>query len=187
MRAPMLLFALVGPELFTVVLGNHWTMAGVYAGILSPWLFLAFASFPIDRLFFVLERQGYDLFTNVTRIALRIAAIIVGGVIIRNITWTIVLFAVVNVLMSLWRTAFLFRQVRLSVLSVVAAFALDLLRAIPTIGVIVLAKWYLHLPPVWIVVTAAAATIPYLFLILRAHEDIQVAIGKLTKKVFKRK
>jgi len=46
-----------GPELFGFVFGEKWKIAGVYAQLLTPWLFVNFISSPISPLPLVLNKQ----------------------------------------------------------------------------------------------------------------------------------
>lgn len=77
---PFLLLAVVGPELFSLVFGNQWSEAGVYAQILAPWLFFVFVASPVSSLFSVLEKQSVGLAFNVVLIVTRVASLVVGGV-----------------------------------------------------------------------------------------------------------
>jgi len=54
---PVFALMIVGPELFSVIFGQEWRDAGVYASILSPWLFFSFVSSPLSTIFSVLEKQ----------------------------------------------------------------------------------------------------------------------------------
>jgi O-antigen/teichoic acid export membrane protein len=55
---PVFLVILVfGPDLFSFVFGSEWREAGVYAQILSPWLFLNFISSPLSNLPIILNKQ----------------------------------------------------------------------------------------------------------------------------------
>ncbi len=49
-------------DIFTVVFGEHWKLAGEVASTLSPWLFLNFLTSPLSTIFIVLNRQEIVLF-----------------------------------------------------------------------------------------------------------------------------
>ena len=75
----MAALALAAPAAFSVVFGEEWREAGVYAQLLAPWLYFVFVSAPLSNLFDVLEQQPWELAFNVVMMAARAAALWVGG------------------------------------------------------------------------------------------------------------
>ena len=76
---PMFILMIIGPELFSVILGPQWATSGLYAGILAPWLLLVFIASPLGSIFSVLEKQGIDLGFNILILISRIIVLIIGG------------------------------------------------------------------------------------------------------------
>jgi O-antigen/teichoic acid export membrane protein len=76
---PMLILLIIGPELFSVVLGQQWSVAGVYAGILAPWILFVFIASPLGSIFYVLEKQAIDLTFNLLILVSRFVVLIIGG------------------------------------------------------------------------------------------------------------
>ncbi len=76
---PSIILALAGPELFAVVFGARWAEAGVYAQILSLWMFTWFVSSPLSSLFLIRERQGLALMVHAVIFVTRIASLMAGG------------------------------------------------------------------------------------------------------------
>ena len=95
---PFSIFAVCGGELFSVVFGGEWYAAGVYAQILTLWIFLVFITSPISSLTSVLEIQGFGLKMNLITVVLRFAALVVGGV-FGNIYLSLVLFMLSGVIL----------------------------------------------------------------------------------------
>jgi O-antigen/teichoic acid export membrane protein len=77
---PTLLLMVVGEDLFTLVFGSQWSEAGVYAQILSPWMFFVFISSPMSTLFSILERQEAALLRDIVILVSRAATLGIGGV-----------------------------------------------------------------------------------------------------------
>jgi O-antigen/teichoic acid export membrane protein len=94
---PMLLLALLGRDVFMVILGPRWSEAGVYAQILSLWMFFAFVSSPLSTLFSVLERQEGALLLNGLILATRLIALGTGSV-LGNARLALILFAMTGIL-----------------------------------------------------------------------------------------
>ncbi|MGP8214401.1 MAG: oligosaccharide flippase family protein [Bacteroidia bacterium] len=60
---PIILIA-AGPLLFKTIFGAEWQTAGIYAGILSPWIFLDIIRAPIVQISSILGKQKRILFLS---------------------------------------------------------------------------------------------------------------------------
>ncbi len=78
---PILLIAIVAPELFAIVFGPEWYVAGEYVKWLSGWIFFQFISSPISILYFVLDKQRTLLVVNTSLLVTRIFVLIMGGIV----------------------------------------------------------------------------------------------------------
>jgi O-antigen/teichoic acid export membrane protein len=78
---PLLLLTIVGQDLFVVVLGEDWAEAGLYAQILSVWMFFWFISSPLSTLYSVLEMQESGLALNAAIFATRLLSLVIGGMV----------------------------------------------------------------------------------------------------------
>jgi O-antigen/teichoic acid export membrane protein len=75
----IMLLMVAAPEGFALLFGPKWTMAGVYAQFLCPWLLLAFAVGPVTSLVYVLEHQHGELVFQACLLVGRVAALVMGG------------------------------------------------------------------------------------------------------------
>lgn len=71
------LTVLIAPDLFALVFGAEWRMAGVFAQWMAPAFFLKFCMTSLTVLI-VLERQDLSLYLQALLFALRVAALAVG-------------------------------------------------------------------------------------------------------------
>ena len=94
---PMLLLCLIGKDLFSIVFGQNWAEAGLYAQILAPWMFLVFISSPLSTLFSVYERQGSALIVHFSIFVTRLISLYIGGV-LENVYIALGLFSVTGVI-----------------------------------------------------------------------------------------
>ncbi|MDD2470473.1 MAG: oligosaccharide flippase family protein [Methanocorpusculum sp.] len=95
---PFSIFAVTGGVLFSVVFGAEWSEAGVYAQILTAWIFLVFITSPISPIVSILEIQEFGLKMNFITIVLRLISLIIGGV-MGSVYLSLVLFMVTGVLL----------------------------------------------------------------------------------------
>lgn len=62
---PLAILLFFGKEIFSFVFSAAWETAGIYAQVLSFWIFFVFISSPISNLFFVQERQKEGLILHI--------------------------------------------------------------------------------------------------------------------------
>ena len=76
---PLILFTVAGPDIFRVVFGETWRIAGVYAQWLTPWLIIVFITSPLSTLVSVLEYQAQGLIFQLILLGVRVFVIVVGA------------------------------------------------------------------------------------------------------------
>jgi len=74
--APFILFIFVAPSAFAVVFGEHWRVAGVYAGWISIWIIMQFIYAPLSFLFIVTEHPQENLYMQFILFTIRIVAVL---------------------------------------------------------------------------------------------------------------
>jgi len=132
---PFLALAIVGRDVFVVVFGKGWSEAGVYAQILSLWIFFVFTSSPMSTLVRVLERQQMALYLNCVLVVSRGVSLIIGGY-IGNARLGLGLFSVSGVIVLGWYTFRILRLARLPRQYGISVLLRYMLNAVP--GLIVL-------------------------------------------------
>jgi len=92
---PILLILLIfGPPLFAFVFGENWREAGVYAQILSPWIFLDFIRSPISQIPIVINKQKKLLLFSIVSNTLLVLALLYGGMIAKDIKFAFYLLTI---------------------------------------------------------------------------------------------
>lgn len=76
---PILLSSCLAPYVFSWILGEQWARAGVFAGIISPWIAINFVYSPLSHIFSILERQKTGLLFEFVHLPLRIGSLYVGA------------------------------------------------------------------------------------------------------------
>ena len=102
---PVVLLSMTGEDIFIVIFGATWAEAGVYAQILSIWIFFVFVTSPISTVFSILEKQRSFLIFNILLFCTRAAALIFGGL-LGDARIALIIFSAVGVIdyvgMGLW-------------------------------------------------------------------------------------
>jgi O-antigen/teichoic acid export membrane protein len=94
---PMFILMIIGAELFGFVFGAGWTEAGLYAGILAPYVLLVFIASPLSMIFAVLEKQTLDLTFNILLLISRFVVLVIGGMYGNPVT-TLILYSITGVI-----------------------------------------------------------------------------------------
>jgi len=76
---PMLVFTIIGKELFILIFGAQWAEAGIYSQILSIWTFFVFLVSPLSNLTNVLGKNEISVLINVVKLITSIGAFMIGG------------------------------------------------------------------------------------------------------------
>ena len=183
---PLIVIALTGPDLFSVIFGQRWGQAGLYACILAPMLFVGFVFSPLSVLFLVLQRQGIDLISRVITAGLTIAALVFGGQVLRRPVLTLSIFSVVSSLGMLWRLGYLLKAVQVSRRALLRHFLVKLALAAPTALAYGLCKWVLDLPLAVCLLAAAVSAGPYVVVGIRGDRRFRSAGAAMVQKVRRR-
>jgi O-antigen/teichoic acid export membrane protein len=64
---PLIILFFLGPFLFSMVFGEAWREAGIYARIIAILILFRFISAPIDKVYLIFEMQKVALFLNILR------------------------------------------------------------------------------------------------------------------------
>lgn len=96
------LIFLFAPVVFTFVLGEKWSEAGVYARYLTPWLFVNFVVSPVSQLAIILKKQFAFWMINLFSNILIFVAILLAGTIFKDIKIGFIIISASQVIFYLW-------------------------------------------------------------------------------------
>jgi O-antigen/teichoic acid export membrane protein len=91
---PFTVLALWGKPIFGFLFGNEWEYSGFLAQILSPWLLTVFISSPLSTILIAREKQRFSMTFNILLLLSRAAALVAGGLLLKDLTLTIGLFSI---------------------------------------------------------------------------------------------
>ena len=182
---PMLIVAMVGPDLFRFVFGEHWADAGTYSSILTMWMLVMFVSSPLSTIYTVLERQGLRLFMNVLLFAGRLGTLLIGAALFKSVVPTLVLFSGAGCVSCLISLYIVTRLTRADSGAILKHLALHLAYFVPSAVIMGVVKWGLNLGSAYVTLAAALAVAPYMALALRRDEQLRAAFVKAVKSVLR--
>ena len=170
---PCLLIMIMGPELFTFILGAQWTIAGLYAQIFMPWFFVMFISVPINAIYSVLEMQQISLRFTVVLLISRIIMLLIGGYSGDPIIMMI-LFSSTGVILWSWMNFYTLKIAGVSVRGAIDEIILYLVFGIILCSPLILGKYFSIQSTVLIIIAVIISGIYYSIIF---HRDTQLKKG----------
>jgi O-antigen/teichoic acid export membrane protein len=99
---PFLLIAITGPYAFQLVFGNEWRSAGIYAQVLSIWIFLQYINRPAVSAIPSLKIQRQILLYEIFSTGTKIIALWAGFEIYHNTFIAVTLFSLSGSVAYIW-------------------------------------------------------------------------------------
>lgn len=127
---PILLIAIVAPELFSLIFGHRWFEAGVYAQWLCLWIIFQFISSPISTIIDILEKQQLGLIYNIFLFTGRILALCIGGL-FQNPLLAVKLLGLVGALMYFVYSILLLHLAEVPLIKIFQSLLNTILMSIP--------------------------------------------------------
>lgn len=107
---PFLVIGLAGESIFSIVFGSEWGYSGRLAQYLAPLFYIKFVASPLSYMFFVANRQAFDLIWQC-------GLLVVAGLVfvfIDDIEWAVIAFSVLTSLLYLGNLYYSWRLARSS-------------------------------------------------------------------------
>jgi len=180
---PLLLVMIIGSDLFSVVFGEQWAEAGIYAQILAPWILFVFFGSPVSALFLVLEKQRTHLVFNVLLLGTRFASLLIGGF-AGSILLSLGLYAGSGTILWIGLCLYLVSKAGLSIRAL-SGYALKVLTmSMIVLLPVILVKTY-FIQPMLVVISGCLATLFYYAIVYYHDESIGELVHGYVKKFFK--
>jgi O-antigen/teichoic acid export membrane protein len=110
-------FILLGPEIFSLLVGPDWALAGTVSGLLAPWLMVNFVSSPLSGYATVENRLPRLFVLSLIEAGLRIPAL-ATGLVIGDVRSAIALYSLSGLLISGYWVGWVARLARASWMTV---------------------------------------------------------------------
>ncbi len=118
---PLILVSTAGPEIFSVLLGSRWEIAGQYSQYLTIWLFFLLLSTSTQSAYMVFEKQEIAMLLNFLAVVIRLGVLIICARLVKHdgftILLTVLIFSIGSGLINLVKIAYIGKLVKLRALS----------------------------------------------------------------------
>lgn len=169
---PLLLITVVAPDLFRLVFGANWVIAGEYVRWLSVFMLLTFVSSPISSIYSVMERQREGLIIYLFVFIIRLTVLIIGGM-KGDALFTVALFGITEAVFRLFNCCYILHMAGIRVSKTMSSFIKQVLYAAPY-ALIPLIFWQFSHDSLVFVIAGIGAGI--LFIIIKAYQVKQVGV-----------
>ncbi|MFC3210888.1 lipopolysaccharide biosynthesis protein [Planomicrobium okeanokoites] len=136
---PIIVVAIISPELFMIIFGSEWVKAGIYVQLIATWLLFVFISSPLSHIFTILELQKESLFFNLVLFISRVAVLAIGGT-IGNDLLTIAMFGITGAILWFIQITWLLKKTGTKIRTTIAVLIIESLIGLPFIFIISLFK-----------------------------------------------
>ncbi len=177
---PILILTIVGGDVFSVIFGEAWTEAGVYAQILSIWAFVWFISNPLTTIYVVVEKQQFGFQYNFFNLTTRLLSLTIGGI-LGSARMALVLFSVSGFVVYgyLCLKMMSYSGVKISrALNIVFS---NFILFIPA-GIVLIALKAMEINQILIVICSCLIIFIYYLYILRTDTQIKNIIGEFQSR-----
>ncbi len=107
---PVLILVGLGPDIFSLVFGEAWKVAGEAARWLSLWMMMAFTTSPLSSIYEVAERQRLGMFMQFQLLIARCIGVVIGAI-YGDFMFAIACFSISNVVSYAIYLCVLFRVI----------------------------------------------------------------------------
>jgi len=184
---PLILVSTAGPEIFSVLLGSRWEIAGQYSQYLTIWLFFLLLSTSTQSAYMVFEKQEIAMLLNFLAVVIRLGVLIICARLVKHagitILLTVLIFSIGSGLINLVKIAYIGKLVKLRALSLLTDIRVYLFIMIVMAGIFIAIKQLFGLSDLAIFfVGALLASIYYVILMIT-----QPAIKKFIMSLISRR
>ncbi|MDD3143901.1 MAG: oligosaccharide flippase family protein [Candidatus Cloacimonetes bacterium] len=160
---PFILLMLVGPELFSVFLGELWLVSGQFAQAMALWSFANLLNLSLLPLYGVLNRQRqYTRFTLAT-LALRALILILMGMAGTNVILALAVFSVANVVVLMWQTVYISGCAGVNIKESLVFILKRIMEMLPLVAIFLLIKHISGLGPLPLIACVILLSLPYVY------------------------
>ncbi|MCR4410341.1 MAG: oligosaccharide flippase family protein [Candidatus Saccharicenans sp.] len=107
---PSIILFIWAPQVFTIIFGAQWQLAGILARSLIIWMLFVFCNLPAIIFSRIIRIQRFVFFYDLVLLAARTFTLIIGGIHFK-LTQTVMVFAIVGALMNIYLIYFVGKQV----------------------------------------------------------------------------
>ncbi len=183
---PVLGIALLGPPLVTLIFGERWADAGIYAALIAPVTFAMFFSSPLTVLMSVLEMHRFNVAIQGTMLLLRAGALWGGLRLTGTPEGALACYGAIVPIGLLVQQTVILKRSGASPGQFFAHLGRHLAYAIPCAGAFLITQVWLQLPYAVVAPATVVGALPYIWLALREDPEL-VAVGRqILRKVTQR-
>ncbi|KJF43151.1 lipopolysaccharide biosynthesis protein [Draconibacterium sediminis] len=103
---PFAVLGFWGQQIFSILFGDEWAFSGYLAQFIAPWLYFVMLGSPLSAILIVKEKQNVSMWYNVFLLIARIASLLIGGLILKDVVSTVILYSLSGVIFFAFLTIY---------------------------------------------------------------------------------
>ncbi len=160
---PFLIVIIIGPELFSVFLGDRWMESGHFARYLSLWMFSLLLAVSLRPMFGLLNKQPqFTVFTFIM-LVIRIIILVGLGRIEYNFLYSVIILSVSNFIVLMIQFYYLLWKAGVRINAVNRSLMNRMIQLIPLVLSVMLLKHLIHPGEVFLILMTLILALPYLY------------------------
>ena len=172
----LIFLAIIGKDVFALVFGSSWELAGTYAQILSFTFFMTFISRPFGAFFSIFEKQEVRLYFDTILVISSCASFLIGGL-AGSILLSVSLYSLSRVIISLTLMFWLLNFIGAPYIKVFKVLTGSVIVALPFLAMLTFAKFVLHCTPVVLVIFSVILMFLYYIILIYRDKKIKNILG----------
>lgn len=103
---PFAILGFWGQQIFILLFGNEWAFSGYLAQFIAPWLYFVMLGSPLSAILIVKEKQNVSMWYNILLLIARVASLLIGGMLLKDVVTTVILYSLSGVLFFAFLTIY---------------------------------------------------------------------------------
>lgn len=99
---PYAVLYLYSPQLFEIIFGSNWRIAGEYTRYLTPWLFMVFLNSPLNGLMLILKKQKEYFAYEILLLFFRAWALLAGLLLMKEAQYSVIFYGLVGLIFNIF-------------------------------------------------------------------------------------
>jgi O-antigen/teichoic acid export membrane protein len=183
---PLVMVCIAGPEIFSVLLGSRWVIAGQYSQFLTIWLLFLLLSTSIQSVYLVFEKQEMALLLNTLSVFIRLGILIICAKLVKqgnfSIYFTVLIFSIGSGLINFVKVAYIVKLIKLNLLLLFRETRLYLILTLLMAGVVLLIMQMFSLSDLSILIIVTLLSATYYSILLVTQPAIKKFILSLISR-----
>ena len=179
---PFSILCIIGSEMFTLIFGNNWAIAGIIAQLLSLSIFIQFVFSTLQYVMINLNRQDLVFkYKLLNFLSIMISMFI--GYLSDNYIVAISFYSFFGITINLAFGILVYGKINITSIELFKIFIVFFKSSFPFLMIVLISKLYFELPSLILIILSFIIVITNYFIVIKTNSEIRLELKKI--KIFK--